>query len=234
MQKFYKPIFICLFFVIIIIASCITFNNQKNIDKYDYNRELLVKNVNFWGTPTLEEADGKNNKKNELLALFKNKKLQYIVSNDNNHYYRYKYQKINDTSNLLVSQPNKLPLFSRSDFSQTDSILFTPTLCIQKTGNFQRFGSDRTTSVIIHTKDAESITSYSYYVKDRTKTFVDLNYSTLADILSYLKPENYGRIKDHLTVYKKYPIYQNGGENIVDSFFRYRIMHYNPVTQYRK
>ncbi len=229
MQNIYSQIKIVLFFTIVIIASCITFNNQKNIDTYKYTNEILASNINFWGKATIHQLKISDNKKTALLLLLTKEKLEYIVSNENGHYNRYKYSKVNDTTHLLVSQPNKIPFLSRSENSYIDSILFTPSLCIEKSipvRNNNRYEASLVRFLTIYTKDNQNIYKNYYESKNKTDSSINLSAIPLKNIPIYFSSLQNPSIKENTKLVETYPITINDGLTTMDIFFRKYIMRY--------
>lgn len=225
-----KNVIITLFFLTIIIASCITFNNQKNIQFYDYNREMFLSNASFWGQPMLYELDHKIPNKSGLLALIKDDKLTYIVSNEYNHFHRYKYSKLNDTSHILVKQKNKAPIFSRGSYNFTDSILFTTNFCFIKNGNFESQPSNNihyNKNFTFYFKDKYNIYCYDYFHKNKEEPYIELNNCNLKDVSQYFANENFSRISKNIELKRTIPIVANANENTLDAFFRTQIMNFS-------
>jgi hypothetical protein len=218
-----KTQFIYIFAVLIAgIASCITFNNSKNIDNYDYTHQLLVQEINFFGPLTVYEASGLPNKKKSLLLLLKNNQLQYLSSNDYSHWYRYRYTKLAENTHLLVSQKNKEPLFSRYDDRTRDSIFFSPEICIRKRGNF----SDARTSVVprslfsVYILDKDSLHQYFFDTRGNENTFQYTQSLQIISFASYLL-QQYKNSNNPLQFVKTF----FADEFYKETFFRKEFMH---------
>jgi hypothetical protein len=209
MRKFRNQIAIVLFFVIIIIASCITFN------------EILASTINFWGKTTIHQLKSGADKKKALLILFSKKKLEYVVSNESNHYDRYKYTMVNDSTHILVLQKNRAPIFSRGESEFIDSILITSNLCVKMSCIPSR--NNRTNDnryFRVYKKEENNI--YEYYIKySENNKFKNL---PLIKIATLLQEENIFTISKEVQLEKTIPIITTPQENTLDLFFRKNIM----------
>jgi hypothetical protein len=101
MQTIRNQLGVILFFTIVFIASCITFNNRSDFRSYNYDTEMYAEDISFFDGIKIYASAPKINRQKELLLFFKKDSLKYLISNDWWHRIRYRYKLLEDSIHTL-------------------------------------------------------------------------------------------------------------------------------------
>jgi hypothetical protein len=150
-----------LFFLIVFIASCITFNNNQVVEKYDYDTSIYADDINAFNGFTIHEAKNALIKQNQFVLLFKENKLTYLLSNNPLHHFSYNYNELENGMHLLYNETKNR--FERGGNLSIikDSILCYKNIVLKK---YKIVGSrfSRSCSYLIFKKENTSVQQFTF------------------------------------------------------------------------
>ncbi len=161
MQKIRNQLGIVLFFSIVFIASCITFNNRSDFKNYNYDNEMFAEDISLFDGLTIYAAPKKTFKQKELLLFFKKDSLKYIISNDRLHRIRYRYNLVEDSIHTL--DIDRVKRFERGgSYEILDSIVACKNIIIKKNIVLSSNRSSwNNTFIEVYVKKDNAISTYS-------------------------------------------------------------------------
>jgi hypothetical protein len=161
MQAIRNQLGVILFFTIVLIASCITFNNRSDFKNYNYDNEMFAEDISLFDGLKIYAAPKNINRQNELLLFFKKDTLKYIISNDWSHRIRYRYKLVEDSIHTLDVE--KIKRFDRGgSYEILDSIVACKNIIIKKNVVLSsRRSTWNNTAIDVYVKKENTILKYN-------------------------------------------------------------------------
>jgi hypothetical protein len=187
MQKFYQPIFTCLFFALVIIASCITFRDKSNFDNYTFDGEMYAQDIDLFDGFKIYKAPNKIHDKKQLLLLFNKDSLKYIITNNLWYSIRYKYALIEDSLHTLYK--DKFKRMERGGgYTVTDSIIVCKNIIIKKkslAGN--RIMHWNNNNIDVYVKNNAVMVHYNFTNKSNQRNYTIPNAKAIIQLFQQAK-----------------------------------------------